>query len=314
MRNILHISLILILLSSCSKYQKVLKSDNYNYKYEKAVMYYDNGDYNRAMPLFNELSTVFKGTSKIQQVSYYYAYCNYSTGDNLSAAYLFRNYTINFPNSKHTEECAYMVAFCFYNEAPVFSLDATNTKRAIKELQSFADSYPNSKHTEECAYMVAFCFYNEAPVFSLDATNTKRAIKELQSFADSYPNSERLVKCNELIDELQFKLSEKDFENAKQYYITSNYKSAIIALDNVLIDFPSFNNREEVHFLIVKSTYLLAVNSISIKVKERLEATIEAYAHFKDNYPQSNYLKELENTYDKTKLILSELKQKSDEI
>ena len=79
MRNILHISLILILLSSCSKYQKVLKSDNYNYKYEKAVMYYDNGDYNRAMPLFNELSTVFKGTSKIQQVSYYYAYCNYST-------------------------------------------------------------------------------------------------------------------------------------------------------------------------------------------------------------------------------------------
>ena len=269
MRNILHISLILILLSSCSKYQKVLKSDNYNYKYEKAVMYYDNGDYNRAMPLFNELSTVFKGTSKIQEVSYYYAYCNYSTGDNLSAAYLFRNYTINFPNSKHTEECAYMVAFCFYNEAPVFSLDATNTKRAIKELQSFADSYPNS---------------------------------------------ERLVKCNELIDELQYKLSEKDFENAKQYYITSNYKSAIIALDNVLIDFPSFNNREEVHFLIVKSTYLLAVNSISIKVKERLEATIEAYAHFKDNYPQSNYLKELENTYDKTKLILSELKQKSDEI
>ena len=55
-----------------------------------------------------------------------------------------------------------------------------------------------------------------------------------------------------------------------------------------------------------KSTYLLAVNSISIKVKERLEATIEAYAHFKDNYPQSNYLKELENTYDKTKLILSD--------
>ena len=269
MIKILQISLIFLLLISCSKYQKILKSDDYNFKYDQAVLYYNNEDFNRAMPIFNELSTVFKGTSKIQEVSYYYAYCNYSTGDNLMAAYLFRNYTIN---------------------------------------------YPNSKHTEECAFMVATCYYNEAPIFSLDATNTIRAIKELQSFIDRYPLSSNIKNCNELIDELRSKLSEKDFENAKQYFTTSNYKSAIIALDNVLIDFPSFNNREEVHFLIVKSTYLLAINSISIKVKERLEATMEAYTHFEDNYPKSKYLKELKSTYLKTESTLIELNKKSDEI
>jgi outer membrane protein assembly factor BamD len=221
------------------------------------------------MPLFNELSTVMKGTAKIQEVSFYYAYCNYSIGDNLMAAYLFRNYTINFPNSKHTEECAYMGAYCYYNEAPIYSLDATNTHKAIKELQSFIDRYPISARVE---------------------------------------------KCNKLIDELRAKLALKAFENAKQYYTTSNFKSAIIALDNVLIDFPSFNNREEVHFLIVKATYLLAINSISIKVKERLQATLEAYAHFQDNYPKSTYLKELEITYNKTQITLNELKENKDEI
>ena len=102
MRKILQILVVTFILSSCGKYQKVLRSDDYNYKYEQAVAYYEDGDYNRAMPLFNELSTVMKGTSKIQEVSFYYAYCNYSTRDNLMAAYLFRNYTINFPNSKHT--------------------------------------------------------------------------------------------------------------------------------------------------------------------------------------------------------------------
>ena len=261
--------LVSFILISCGEYQKILKSEDYNYKYTKVIAYYEDGDYNRAMPLFNELSMVMKGTDKIQEVDFYYAYCNYSTGDNLMAAYLFRNYTINYPNSKHTEECAYMQAFCYYNEAPIFSLDPTNTFRAIKELQSFIDRYPTSMRAES---------------------------------------------CNDLIDELRFKLSLKAFENAKQYYTTANYKSAIIALDNVLIDFPSFNKREEVHFLIVKSSYLLAVNSISSKVVDRLQSTIDAYVHFKDNYPNSNYLKELESIYNKTEITLNQLKQNKNEI
>ena len=81
-----------------------------------------------------------------------------------------------------------------------------------------------------------------------------------------------------------------------------------------MIDFPSFNNREEAYFLIVKSTYLLAINSISTKVEERLKATLEAYYYFKDNYPESAYLKELEMIYNKTQINLVELKQSKDEI
>jgi len=269
MRKILQILLITLVFTSCGEYQKVLKSDDYNYKYEKAVSYYEAEQYNRAMPLFNELSTALRGTSKMQEVAYYYAYCNYVTRDNLTAAYLFRNFTIN---------------------------------------------YPNSKHTEECAFMVAQCYYNETPVYSLDATNNYKAIKEFQSFVDRFPSSERVEKCNVLIDELRIILSTKAFENAKQYYITENYKSAIIALDNVLIDFPSYDNREEVHFLIVKSSYLLAVNSISIKVEERLKATLNAYAQFEDIYPKSEYLEDLKHTYNKTIQSLTELKPNKNEI
>ena len=181
-------------------------------------------------------------------------------------------------------------------------------------MKNYTINFPNSQHTEECAYMTAYCFYNEAPAYSLDATNTYRAIKELQAFIDRYPQSTRIAECNELIDDLRARLSLKAFENAKQYYVTSNYKAAIIALDNVLIDFPSFNNREEVHFLIVKSTYLLAVNSISTKIEERLKETLEAYSHFTDNYPESHYLKDLEEVYNQTQIILEELKTKKDEI
>jgi outer membrane protein assembly factor BamD len=162
--------------------------------------------------------------------------------------------------------------------------------------------------------MGAYCYYLESPNYSLDATNNYKAIKALQAFINKYPDSDRVEPCNTLIDELRAKLSKKAFENAKQYYTTENYKSAIIALDNVLIDFPSFEKREEVHYLIVKSSFLLAINSISTKIEERLKETLDVYEQFKDNYNTSKYLKELEDTYTKTIQSLEELKQKKDEI
>ena len=269
MKKILTLFLLALVFNSCGEYQKVLKSDDYNYKYTKAIAYYEAEDFNRAMPLFNELSTVLRGTAKMQEVSYYFAYCHYSASDNLMAAYLFKTYTQN---------------------------------------------YPNSKHTEECAYMTAYCYYLEAPNYSLDATNNYKAINELQNFVDRFPLSDRVEKCNALLDELRIVLSKKSFENAKQYFTTENYKSAIIALENVLIDFPSYTNREEVYFLIVKSSYLLAINSISTKVNSRLKTTLDAYAQFKDNFPNSDLLKDLQNTYNKTNQTLIEQKEKKDEI
>ena len=47
---------------------------------------------------------------------------------------------------------------------------------------------------------------------------------------------------------------------------------------------------------------------------DRLRATLDAYKQFKDNYPESEYLKELQSTYNKTQITLTQLKQNKDEI
>ena len=73
MKKIIFISLSLILLS-CSKYQKVLKSTDFSMKYDKAIEFYNKGDFNRALPLLEELSSVYRGTDKSEEISYYYAY------------------------------------------------------------------------------------------------------------------------------------------------------------------------------------------------------------------------------------------------
>ena len=155
--------------------------------------------------------------------------------------------------------------------------------------------------------MSAYCVYLESPSHSLDATYTQKAIGELQQFINKYPNSSKSVESEILISELYNKLSFKAFENAKQYYTTEYYKSAIIALNNLLIDFPGNSNREEAHFLILKSSYELAVNSISSKVEERLQNTLDAYLVFKDNYPESKFKRQAQKIEEQTKQSLNNL-------
>ena len=55
-KHILLISiLIIVLLNSCNEYQKILKSSNLDFKFDKAVELFQNEEYLKAFPLFDEL-------------------------------------------------------------------------------------------------------------------------------------------------------------------------------------------------------------------------------------------------------------------
>ena len=169
---------------------------------------------------------------------------------------------------------------------------------ASHRFKNFKKMYPTSKHAEECHFMSAYCHYLNSPNYSLDQNDTKQAISELQSFVNQYPESQLLDSCNTLVDELRGKLEKKSFEIAKQYYHTRDYKSAIKAFENCLVDFPDTDYKEEVLYLAVKANYDLAANSIDSKKAERYDATIKSYVKFVDSFPNSKRIKELETVYE----------------
>ncbi|MCG9911904.1 MAG: outer membrane protein assembly factor BamD [Flavobacteriales bacterium] len=139
---------------SCGDYQKVLKGANYDEKWDMALKLYDNKQYNKALPLFEELLTVYRGTSKAEQLYFYYAFAHYGIEDFQSAQYYFDNFISTFPNSKYSEEAAYMVGYCLYKDSPRYNLDPTSTYRAINELQGFANRFPRSKRVEDCTKLI----------------------------------------------------------------------------------------------------------------------------------------------------------------
>ena len=247
------LSIAVVFSTSCSHYSKMLKSTNTDAKLDYAIELYSKKQYFKALPLFEELITVYRGTKKAENTYYYYAYTNYKLEDYETAAFDFGN---------------------------------------------FAKTFPNSEFAEECAFMHAYCYYQDSPEYSLDQTSTVKAMNELQLFADRYHNSTRLDQCNELIDQLRFKLETKAFENAKLYYHLDDFKAAVTSLKSLLHDYPSGKYREESSFMIVKAWYLLAENSIESKRADRYKESLKAYAEFASKFSESKFKKEADELSD----------------
>ncbi len=142
--------LLAILATSCGEYQDVLKSKDLNFKFSKAVEYYDVGEYNKAYPIFDELITLYRGTEKAQEVYFYYANTLYLQKDYILAGYHFKNFYKTFPQNEQADEAAYLTAFCYYLEAPSHSLDQAYTYKAINELQLFINTHPESDKINLC--------------------------------------------------------------------------------------------------------------------------------------------------------------------
>lgn len=169
---------------------------------------------------------------------------------------------------------------------------------------TFRKIYPRSVFTEEAEYMVAYCFYESSPRPELDQENTQAAIASFSEFISRYPKSEKRAEVGKILNELKGKLVEKAYLSAKLYYNVSEYKAAIVALKNSIKDFPESKHREEQLFLILKSAYLLADNSVASKQKERFQSTIDEYYTFAGEYPQSEYMKEAQKMYEASSKFL----------
>ena len=149
--NILFLlGLVALVFSSCSEYQKVLKSTDLDYKFEQAVKLFEDEQYVKAFPLFDELLLLYRGTDKAEDVYYYYCKTEYEKGNLLSAAYHFKNFSTTYKDNLHAEECAYLAVYCHFSLSPKYSLDQTNTYKALDEVKIFFDKYPNSVHKESC--------------------------------------------------------------------------------------------------------------------------------------------------------------------
>jgi len=209
----------------------------------------------------------------------------YEKGDYLRALQLFDQLLPIVRGTDKSEKLFYAYAYCYYNQEDYIL--------ASYYFKQFVRNFPNSELAEECYFKSAYCMYLDSPQYSLDQTNTYDALKELQLFINMYPESNKREECNQLIDDLRFKLQTKAFEIAKMYHKMEDYVAAITAFDNIIKDFPDTEYKEDILYYKILSYYQYAELSVFSKKKERYQATIEAYQKFNTIFPESDYQKEV---------------------
>jgi len=154
LKNLLYLCLAVVMLSSCGGFEKIRKSSDVNYKLTKANEYFDKKDYNHANLLYKELLPIMKSTRNYETLYFKYAYTYYYLKDYIEASYLFKNFTEFFPSSKNAEECEYMSAVCLFKYSPKYTLDQTNSVKALEALQSYVNRYPNSSRMAEANKLI----------------------------------------------------------------------------------------------------------------------------------------------------------------
>lgn len=244
-----------LLFANCSEYYRIQQSNDYNLMYNKALEYYEYGDYFRAKTLLDNVVNVMKGSDKGERALFLYADCYYHLGDYVFGSHYFEN---------------------------------------------FYTTYPLNDSVEMAYYMAAYCYYKDSPRPDLDQATTVKAINAFQTYINKFPSGSKVDDCNNLISELRHKLEEKSYMTAKLYYKIGDYQAATITLRNSLKEYPDTKYREELMYMMVKSSYLLAENSVESKKAERFQNTVTEYYAFIDEYPQSQYIKEVEDMYQKT--------------
>lgn len=265
-KNILIILLSTLLLPSCGEYNKLLKSTDYEYKYEAAKNYFAKGQYNRAATLLNELIAILKGTDK-------------------------------------AEESLYMLGMSYYNQK--------DYQTAAQTFIQYYNVYPRGIYTELARFHAGKALYLDTPEPRLDQSGTYTAIQQLQMFMEYFPQSSRKEEAQNMIFALQDKLVMKEYLSAKMYYnlgnyLGNNYLSCVITAQNALKDYPYTNLREDLSILILRAKYEMAINSVDDKKPERYRETVDEYYAFKNEFPESKYLKDAERIFQESRKVLGE--------
>ena len=156
-KNIIITLLAAATLTSCGEYNKLLKSTDYEYKYEAAKNYFAKGQYNRSATLLNELITILKGTDKAEESLYMLGMSYYNQKDYQTAAQTFITYFNTYPRGTFTELARFHAGKALFLDTPEPRLDQIKHLSGYPAVADVHGIFPE-QHKEAGSTGYDFCF------------------------------------------------------------------------------------------------------------------------------------------------------------
>lgn len=250
--NIVLTVLFTAVLFSCSQYKQIQKSQDFKYKYDKALEYYDKEDYFRALNLFDQVMPFFRGTKEAEDIAYKYGYAYYNQKEYIMASYYFDRFAKTYPRSEKAEDASYMSAYCKYLDSPSYKLDQTNTKQAIQDLQLFVNAYPHSEKVKQCNELIDELRaklqkkdYEIAKLY-LKMNKYKAAVSSFENLLTEYPNS--MYKEDAMFYTIQayFYYASRSVRSKRQ----ERYEEAMETYNDFITLYPNSEHNKHVEYMV----------------------------------------------------------------
>ena len=249
--------MLAVVLCSCGEYNKVLKSSDYNLKYDYAKKAFEQKRYVQAYTILADLVPIFRGTDKAEESLYLLAMSYYENKDYMNSGSYFKQYYTIYPKGQYAELARFYSGYGYYLDSPESQLDQTETHKAIEELQSFLDYFPRSEKVSIA----------QNAIFELQ---DKLVYKELENA------------------QLYYNLGT---------YMGNNYESAVIVAKNAIKDYPYSKYKEKLEMLVLKARFKEAELSVDEKKQDRYRTVIDEYYAFINDYPDSESRREADNIF-----------------
>ena len=224
------VAVVVIVFGSCkSKYEKLRTGNDNAKKYSEAIKYYNKKEYTKALGLFDDLVTRYRGRAEAEDLFYYYAYTNYKLRDYTSARYHFKTFAETYPSSNRAEECRFMAAYCYYLDSPIFSLDQENTNKAIESLQLFINLYPKSDRVAEASKLIQ-TLRDKLEQKSYANSKLYYTIGDFQAAVIAFNNTLRDYPDTKFAEELEYLTVKAQYEYAnhsREYTQEARYNQTI---------------------------------------------------------------------------------------
>src|SRR5436189_2757620 len=188
----------LLVASSCSKFRKIQKSEDWRIKYDAGLNYYNKKDYYHTALLFEEILPVVRGLPEGEKVEFYLAYCQYYERTYLLASNQFKTFFETYGRSPLVQEAYFMYAYSLYVASPAQNLDQTSSVEAMNAMQNFLNQYPESQYREKASDVIVISQnklerkgYENAKQY-LKLRQYKAAIIAFDNFKKNFPDSSYL--------------------------------------------------------------------------------------------------------------------------
>jgi len=195
MKHIFYIVILAVLVSSCSDFQKALKSEDTAEKFKLGTELYEAEKWSKANRLFEQIVPKYRGKPQAEKLMFMNAMCFYNMEQYYLSGYKFEQFSNSYPKSEKAEEAAYLAAKSYYEESPIYSKDKEETVKALEKVQLFINQNPESQYLSEANELVKELDYKlEKKDFEIAKQynhifDYKASIKSFNNFLLDYPGS-----------------------------------------------------------------------------------------------------------------------------